>query len=67
MKTVTKAELASALRVTPRTISNKVKDGSLPPPVVGRFPQQRRGNPRAEDVPFWDLDACLNAWGRPTA
>lgn len=67
MKTVTKVELASVLRVTPRTISNKVKDGSLPPPVVGQFPQQRRGNPRAEDVPFWDLDACLNAWGRPTA
>jgi hypothetical protein len=67
MNIVNKAALAAALRVSQRTISNKVACGSLPPPVVGKFPQGRMGKPCAEDVPYWDLDACLNAWGRPKA
>lgn len=64
MKLVTKSDLAYALGVTPRTISNKVKQGSLPPPRVGVFPQPGRGNPLAENKAMWDLEACLRAWGR---
>lgn len=65
MNLVNKRDLAAALRVSASTIENKLRDGSLPGPVVGKWPLERCRPARAEERAYWDLDACLKAWGRP--
>ncbi len=62
----TKDQLARDLQVHPKTIAAHVRAGTLPAPVVGVFPRDGLGQPKANERAMWDLDACLKAWGRPT-
>lgn len=65
MKLATKNELKTALKIGATALERKLRDGSIPPPVCGIFPSPEFKKPAAQDRPYWDLDACLLAWGRP--